>query len=94
MNKVYADELYFLLSEIAEAAVRFGESNGLNQIEFARKHYVFPLTSEFLGVSMDALTEILQHSRGILTPVQVRRAEQYVLEIRTQWFPPVPRRQK
>lgn len=49
MTKVYADELYRFFSEIAEAATRLGESDGLKRIEFARKHYLFPPTSEFFA---------------------------------------------
>ena len=86
METVYADELYQFLSESAGSAKCSGNKDLLERIDFAMKHYLFPLTSEFLGVSMVVLREVLDQQRGILTPKQAEQADAYVDRIKKQFF--------
>ena len=84
--KIYANKVYEFLSELATLAASKGLGTQLERIDFARKHYIFPLTSEFLGVSMVVLQEILRNSPGLLSEEQHARASEYVAEIKKQFF--------
>jgi hypothetical protein len=86
METVYADRLYEFLTGLAEVAEARNDRSALERIEFARKHYLPPLTSEFLGVSMVALREILSRSEDLLSAQQAKEARQYVSAISRQWF--------
>lgn len=91
MEKVYADKLYAFLSEMVSAAQVQGDQVAARRIDVARKHYMIPLTSEFLGESMLALRQVLETSRSLFTPEQASQAEAYADTIKRQWFSP-PRR--
>jgi hypothetical protein len=86
MATIYADNIYQFLCELAEAAEAHQNAVILDRIEFARKHYLFPLTSEFLGVSMVVLGEVLDHSKEMLSPQQVRQAGEYITTIKKRFF--------
>jgi len=86
MPTIYADRLYRFLAELGESANSHNLLAAGERIEFAKRHYVVPLTSEFLGVSMLALKDILSEHREILTTEQITRAEEYVTEIKRQFF--------
>jgi len=58
----------------------------MRRIDVARKHYLIPLTSEFLGESMVALREVLNASRTLFTSEQASQARWYVDAIKQQWF--------
>ena len=88
MGKVYADKLYAFLTEMVTAAQVQGDQVAARRIDVARKHYMIPLTSEFLGESMLALREVLETSRTLFTPEQAREAKAYVDAIKQQWFSP------
>ena len=86
MEAVYADKLYAFLTELMEAAQAQGDQEAVRRIDFARKHYLIPLTSEFLGESMVALRELLDTSGLLLTSEQASQAKEYVKAIKQQWF--------
>jgi hypothetical protein len=88
METVYADKLYAFLTELAEAAQAQGNQEAVRRIDFARKHYGNPLTSEFLGESMVALRELLDTSESMFTFEQASQAKEYVDAIKQQWFSP------
>ena len=88
METVYADKLYAFLTEIAVAAEAQGDQVAVRRIDVAKRHYMIPLTSEFLGESMVALREVLETSRWLFTPEQARQAKDYVDAIKQQWFSP------
>jgi len=48
--------------------------------------YTPPVTSEFLGVSMTALQEMLTNSSSIFSPSELKRAKELVSAIKQQWF--------
>jgi hypothetical protein len=66
MKIIYANKLNSFLEELPEAARSHNRSAALERIEFARKHYVFPLTSEFLGVSMVVWREYFKTGKEFL----------------------------
>ena len=88
METVYADKLYAFLTEMAAAAQAHGDREAVRRIDIARKHYMIPLTSEFLGQSMVALRELLDTSRLLFTSEQASQAKEYVDVIKQQWFSP------
>ena len=98
METVYADKLFEFLTELTETARSQCKQEIAGRIEAARKYYTIalpsgryfhlPLTSEFLGESMDALQEVPKDSRSVFTPEQICKAGEYVEAIRQQWFSP------
>jgi len=76
METVYADKLYAFLTEMAAAAHASGNQEAVLRIDFAMKHYTFPLTSEFLGESMLALRELLNTSQLLFTSEQASQAKE------------------
>jgi hypothetical protein len=86
MKPVYADRVYEFLTALAAAAQTNGDLESVRNLEVARKHYLFPLTSEFLGKSMDALREIVARSPIWLSADQKRLATELRDSIKRQWF--------
>jgi hypothetical protein len=86
METVYADKLYEFLTEMIATAQSQRDQEAVRRLDVARKHYMIPLTSEFLGESMVALREVLDMSRSLFTPEQASQANEYMVAIEQQWF--------
>lgn len=86
METVYADKLYEFLTDLMVTAQSQQDDETAQRIDRARKFYVIPLTSEFLGESMFALREVLGCSKTLFTPEQTSKAQEYADAIRQQWF--------
>jgi hypothetical protein len=84
MSSIRADRLFEFLSELEQTARSHGNSKAAERLEFARKHYIFPLTSEFLGVSMVVLREVLNDATAMLSPRQLQEARKYTERIKEE----------
>jgi hypothetical protein len=85
-SPIYADRLFDFLKELEDTAKARGDVKIQEKIEFARRHYIVPLTSEFLGVSMNVLHEVLDEAEEMLSSKQIAQAREYAAGIREQWF--------
>ncbi len=56
---IYADQVYRFLAELLPRTHRHGDAKIRKRLERAMLHYTPAVTSEFLGVSMTALQEML-----------------------------------
>ncbi len=83
---IYADEVYRFLSHLYARMQETGHQELASKLDIAMKHYVFPLTSEFLGVSMTAMEDVVTVAGAALAPVDVDRAKRYAELIRRQFF--------
>lgn len=86
ISPIRVDRLFEFLSELEATGISHGNSKIVERINFARKHYIFPLTSEFLGVSMEVLREVLDDAGEMLSPQQAEQAREYARDIEKQWF--------
>jgi hypothetical protein len=77
-------KLYDFLSHLS--MVGQGEPELRDDLHRAMKHFVLPLTSEFYGVSMEALQKML--NRRSLSDKDRRLAAIFVKEIQEKWFLP------
>ena len=82
---IYADRVYQFLAELLPRTRRHGDAKITQRLEHAMLHYTPPVTSEFLGVSMTALQEMLTNSSSIFSPSELKRAKELVSAIK-QWF--------
>jgi hypothetical protein len=83
---IYADRLFEFLTELADTAKVHGDAKIQEKIAFARRHYILPVTSEFLGVSMDVLHEVLAEAKEMFSSKQIDQAREYAVGINDQWF--------
>jgi hypothetical protein len=65
-----------------------GEPELANDLRRAMNHFRPPLTSEFYGVSMDALNKMLVSNRGDFSDEDKKLAAIFVKEIQEKWFTP------
>jgi hypothetical protein len=86
MFAIYADKLLEFLTELAISAKAQGHERALKRINFARLHYDWGLTTEFLGVSMLVLKELLDQSSELFSSEQIKQITEYVTEIKRQYY--------
>ena len=79
-------KLYKFLSHLS--VVEQGEPELGEDFRRAMKHFVFPLTSEFYGVSMVALNKMLASNQRNFSAEDKRLAAIFVKEIQEKWFTP------
>jgi hypothetical protein len=83
---IYADRVYYFLADIAKALEANHREELLSSVGVAMRHFVVPLTSEFMGVAMTALEEVVAKAGDILTPLQIEQAKGYIKSIKNQYF--------
>jgi len=86
IETVYADKVFAFLLELEVAAKSSGDSSLLSRILTAKAFYTMPVTSEFLGESMQTMKEALEVNRETLSPDQRELAGAYITAIKKQWF--------
>jgi len=82
---LYADHVFLFFEEVA-SALRGSSVELADSVEYAKKFYIVPLTSEFYGVAMQALRKVIDSRSGALTSQQLEQARIYVDRIKSQYF--------
>lgn len=86
MEAVAADTLFRFLTDLKQTAEAQRDFEAAEALSQARKHYIFPLTSEFMGESMLALENLVARGPAWLSREQTNQAKVYVDSIRRRWF--------
>jgi hypothetical protein len=86
VEPIYAESVFHFLREIASILHSSGRTQLAERLDFATKHYIFPLTSEFYGVAMIALRETVSAAPEALSSQQLNRARYLADAIKAQWF--------
>ena len=79
-------KLHDFLSHLSAEMQSKKETVLVDELQRAMKHFLFPLTSEFYGVSMHALQKALSAGSGVLSVDDKERAAHFIDEIRSRWF--------
>jgi hypothetical protein len=86
IEAVFADKVFKFLLELEAVTKSGGDSVAHKKILSAKAFYIIPITSEFLGESMQAMNVVLERDARALSLEQRNLAAAYISEIKKQWF--------